>query len=308
MSRLHRAARRLHAVPTILTAALLAAGCTATGSTFGSGVGDAFLERPPYYAGATVAPDVRAIAHLPIGWQRGASDLPLFEPASDQGSAVAALLAEMNAYLDSLGASRRVAVDAASPLPAGTPPDVRFGCTELPGDDCEGEKEAERGLFNRRGPRMRLAVGRPSTGWTSGAARSIERSGASHLLVLSLEAGQYFLRQQGWQGRKVVELGTDHTVSQPWLTAIDRPVQVIQLTGALMDRDGKAVRIGAEGLFAKRTGLVMSSLGMHALVTEDDVKALRTARRDDLPGRPLVWQVALRTLVEGLVVRAGTAD
>jgi len=287
--------------------ALLVAAC-ATGSTLGSGVGDTFLERPPYYAGASAVRDLRAAAHLPVAWQRGAVESPSVEPASGQGSAIDALLHEMNAYLDSLGSSTRVATDAAAPLPMGTPPDVMFGCNRTHGDDCAGEREAERGLFQRHGPRMRLAVGRPSNDWIAGAARTLERSGATHLLVISLEAGQYYLRQQGWQGRKVVELGSGHAVSQPWFTGIDEPVAVIQLTGALMDRDGKAVRIGAEGLMAKRTGLLVGALGARSLVTDDDVRTLRTARRDDLPGTPLVWQVALKTLVEGLVVKAERAD
>ena len=287
---------------------LLSAACATTGSTFGSGVGDAFVEHPPYYAGASVARDLRAVAHLPIMWQRGATDSPLFEPANGEGSAVQALLADMNAYLDSLGGTARVTTGASATLPSGTPPDVMFGCNKVHGDDCDGEKDAEQGLFNRKGPGMRLAVGRPSAQWISGAARAAEQSGATYLLVISLEAGQYYLRQEGWKGKKVVELGTNHRASLPWLTALDKPVNVVQLTGALMDRDGKAVRIGAEGLMAKRTGLVMGALGAQALVSDDDVRELRTARRDDLPGRPLVWQVALKSLVEGLVVRPAAAN
>lgn len=38
-------------------------------------------------------------------------------------------------------------------------------------------------------------------------------------------------------------------------------MNVLQLTGALIDRDGKAVRIGAEGMLARRTRLLVSSIG-----------------------------------------------
>jgi hypothetical protein len=72
---------------------------------------------------------------------------------------------------------------------------------------------------------------------------------------------------------------------------------VATLTGALMDADGRAVRIGAEGMLARRTDIVMSGFGAQRLITDEDVSQLRTLRRDDLPGRPLVWQVALRTLL-----------
>jgi hypothetical protein len=72
-------------------------------------------------------------------------------------------------------------------------------------------------------------------------------------------------------------------------------------------RDGRAVRIGAEGLVARRTPLLASSAGAQSLLTDEDVAALRTARRADLPGAPLAWQVALRTLVGELAGRERVA-
>jgi hypothetical protein len=110
-------------------------------------------------------------------------------------------------------------------------------------------------------------------------------------------------------GTKEVELGTDHTVQLPWLTSLEAPVSVLQLTGALVGPDGKAKRIGAEGLLARRTSLGLSSIGAQELITDAEVEALLTARREDLPGAPLVWETALRSLVAGLtgstvVVRA----
>jgi len=75
-----------------------------------------------------------------------------------------------------------------------------------------------------------------------------------------------------------------------------------------MDRDGMAIRIGSEGVLARRTSLVMSGLGAQALISDDDVQQLRTLRRDDLPGQPLVWQAALRQLVADLTARKELAQ
>ena len=36
-------------------------------------------------------------------------------------------------------------------------------------------------------------------------------------------------------------------------------------------------------------------------MSDEDVEQLRTARRDDLPGEPLVWREGLRRLVEQLL-------
>ena len=86
------------------------------GSTLGSGVGDAYLERPPFYAGGPVTAEGR-IAHLGIAYQRGATQEPIFEPADENGSPLAALQRAMTAALDSLGASVRGAPSTGAPRP-----------------------------------------------------------------------------------------------------------------------------------------------------------------------------------------------
>jgi hypothetical protein len=77
-------------------------------------------------------------------------------------------------------------------------------------------------------------------------------------------------------------------------------VPVLQLTGALIDSTGKAVRIGAEGIAAQRTRLLVSSVGGQELFGDEEVTKVRIARREDLPGQPLAWEVAMRTLVAEL--------
>jgi hypothetical protein len=271
------------------TSAAAAAAC-ATGSTYRSGVGDRLLERPPYYAGAGRAPgDTTRVAHLAVAYQRGSAQAPIFEPAGGAGTPIAALLAEMTAYLDSLGLSARVAV-----APAGTPPDVRFSCeTDAagPGDECATGD----GALGRDDIRMLLAVGRPSAEWTGSAGQAMRHAGAGALLVITLEIAQYRVRQRGLRGDKSVELGTDHVVDVPWLTSLETPVAVLQLTGGLFDPSGRALRIGAEGLLARRTSLPISALGAQAMITDEEVNQLRTA--------PHVWRVALGHLVRGLTAR-----
>ena len=271
------------------------AACATTGATFRSGVGDTYLERPPYYAGASAPGTATPIAHLPIAYQRGATQPAFMDPKSDEGSPTAALLREMNAYLDSLGLSTRVRVEG---RPAGTPPDVQFGCDADPAspDECHNENPGR--------PRMRLAVGRPSEEWIAWASAAAQAAGAEQVLVLALEVGQYEVRQSGAIGqRKEVELGTGYTQGIPWLTSLETPVSVLQVTGALVGKDGLAIRIGAEGIHARKTNLLLSSMGAQELLTDEDLQKIRTARRDDLPNRPLVWQAALRSLVEGLTGR-----
>ena len=273
---------------------VLVSAC-ATGSTYRSGVGDKLLERAPFYAGTAPATDTARLGHFPVGYQRGSTQPPSFEPKGGSGTPVAALLAEMTAFLDSIGVTVRIA-DVA---PQGTPPDVRFSCETAPGamaDECATGD----GALGRGDIRMLLAVGRPSATWVSAAASAMDSARVGSALVITLEIGQYLIRQRGLRGDKEVELGTAYVVNLPWLTSLETPVHVLQLTAARVGRDGRAQRIGAEGLLAKRTSLPISALGAQTLISDNDVEQVRTARRDDLPGQPLVWQVALRNLVRGL--------
>jgi len=282
-------------------AALVLSAC-ATGSTLRSGVGDRLLEHPPYYASAATVRDSGRIGHFPIGYQRGATQEARFDPAAGRGTPLGALQEEMSRYLDSLGLEFPL-LTGADTAP-GTPPDVRFSCDADPLGDCIVDTSRALG---RGDIRMRLAVGRPSTDWVAWTSARMDSARVATVLVLTLEVGQYRVRQTGLLGKKDVELGTGYVVNLPWLTSVETPVNVLQLTGALMGRDGRALRIGAEGLVARRSGILASAVGLHALISDKEVEEIRTARRNELAGQPLVWQVALRNLVAGLTGRPAAA-
>ena len=290
-----------------LSALLLQTACASTGATFRSGVGDAFPERPPYYAGAP-ATATPATGHLPVAFQRGASQSPIFDPRDGAGSPAATLAEEMTAFLDSLNVSVRLVegrrVSAVAHRATTTPPDVYFGCiTEgmLPGNDC-----VERGdsALGRGRQAMRLAVGRPSVEWTDWLRDMMGTAKVERTLVVTLEVAQYLPRQTGWRGNKEVLLGTGHTAKLSWLTSLETPVMVLQVTGVLVDSTGKAQRIGAEGFLAVRSNLLVSAIGGQTLLRDEHVTLARTSRREDLPGSPLAWQVAVRQLVAGLTGRS----
>ena len=277
-----------------IAAAAIAAGCATAGATYKSGVAPESFDRPPFYTGATVAPNARRVAHLPIRYQRSAEN---FDPNGGAGSPAGRLVAEMNAYLDSLALSSRLSPSSPE---QGTAPDVHFGCNTDPIGDC-----AEAGETDGTNRRLELSVGRPSQDWIAWLDGTLGQTTDATLLI-TLELGQYWPRQKGLSIHKEVRLGTDYSVPIPWLTSLEQPVAVVQLTGALVGRDGRAIRIGAEGLSAKRSPLLLSAMGAQGLVTDEDLERVRTLRREDLAGQPLVWQVALQHLVTQLTGRAGT--
>jgi hypothetical protein len=290
--------------PLLLVACATAAGamfaltgaCATAGATLNSGVGDRLMEEAPYYAGRWgVVRDAR-VAHLPITYQRGAAQEAIFDPEGGPGTPVAELLREMNAYLDSIGVSTRLAGE----IPGRGTPDVQFGCEQTPQGECASES---RDIAVSGKPWMRLAVARPSERWIAATRSAMDDAGAEYALVITLEVGQYWAHQRNLRGDKEVRLGTDHSARVPWLTSLDQPVQVLQLTGALVGRDGRAVRIGAEGLLARPTPLLASAVGAQGLIGDEHVRRLRTTRRTELAGTPLVWQVALEHLVAELMAR-----
>jgi hypothetical protein len=206
-------------------------------------------------------------------------------------------VAEMNAYLDSIAASAKLSPKSAE---VGTAPDVHFGCVPAPvGGDCLGDGDAD------SNHQLQLSVSRPSQDWIGWLGTALDSVSRDKALIITLELGQYWPRQKGFGLGKEVRLGSDYTVGVPWLTSLEQPVAVVQLTGALVGRDGRAIKIGAEGMLAKRTHIALSAIGAQSLVTDEDIARLRTLRRDDLAGQPLVWQVALRNLVSQLTGQVG---
>ena len=272
-----------------LALTVLSVACATAGSSHKSGVEPKDFDKPPFYAGTM--PNVAGIAHLPIRYQ--AADRS--EPRGDAGSAAAGLVTEMNAYLDSIATSAKLSSNGTE---VGIAPDVHFGCGTL--SNCVGGKD------EHADHRLRLWVGRPSPDWVGWIGTALDSASHDKALLITIEIGEYWPRRKGLGLGKELRLGTDYTVGVPWLTSLEHTIDVIQLTGVLVGRDGRAIRIGAEGMLAKPTPIAITGmLGAELSIREGDIERLRTLRRDDLPGQPLVWQVALRNLVSQLTGRVG---
>jgi hypothetical protein len=306
------------AKPIRLVILLLAiAGCAPSRVPVGDGNDDPPLEQSLFYSGvplSAVRSDTTRIGHLPIMFQRGTSQVAYFDSQDGSYTPVRALLREMNAYLDSIGIAERLSVrlidgSRASVVMATesrvlNPPDISFGCfVDALRDECADRD----GPVGRRRTPVRLTMLRPSPAFTDWTRDLMSGAGVGRALLITLEVGQYMPRQTGLTGKKQVELGTGHLAKLPWLTSVDLPVTVLQLTGALMSGDGRAIRTGAQGLYVRPTRLLFNPIGAQTVVEDKDVEATLTSRREDIAGNPLVWRVALRELVGGLTGRAVSA-
>jgi len=264
--------------------------CLATGPLSAAGAGATTtrakpLARPPYYAGSPppagaavvrLAPVVRTSEGTPDAWL----PLPALERLAD----------DIEAFLS-------VEPGSPSPIPAVElgrnvqAPAVTFGCSV----DTIGECDAE-------ARQNVLATTGPTRPWRDRIAEAMRTTGTDHVLVLEVRLAPQWIHQKNLSGKKEVRLGTGNSQRLPWLTSLDTPVWVLQISGAVVDAEGKVVRSGSEGLWAVRAPFRASIAGAERLMRDEEVDHVRTELvRDDLPERPLAWQAATRDLLRGLL-------
>ncbi len=279
-------------------AVLLIAGGGACATLNRAGLGPAYFDAPPFHTGRALGADTTGVAHLPVSFQRGANDPVTWEPDPARDMGVAQLLAEIDAALDELAASRRVPT---SKIPETGAPDVSFGCER---ETSHGECLARDGGLLGGGTRRRfeLRAGRPAPVWLA-AAREAAGDARAPLLVVTLEIGEYPVREGGFRRPPAIDLGTRHREELPRTLKTDEPVTALQLTGSLLAPDGSVLRAGAEGIAVKRVNAVLGALGVQGMFNDDDFRRIRQQRREDLEGQPLAWKVALHELVDGLLQR-----
>ena len=267
--------RRFGALVALVVCAGVAASAHA-GSTRGS------FERPPYADGKRGA--APPVGHLPVAFRAEPGSL---DPTPERSPVLAALIDSLNARLTEWGATR--------PLSGvGRGPDIRFG-VRRGGIGDDGIPRAPSEIDTREPRRMTFEVEGPSKGWRE-TVRAAAGDSITAVITIQLGFDEYWMRQTSWKGSKAIELGTGRSMPVAWLTSLDDPVQVLQITGALISRDGKVLRVGAEGLIARRTGMAASVAGAQEVLTEEDLAALFAPEAGTPP-----WRAALRSLVEGLL-------
>lgn len=143
-----------------------------------------------------------------------------------------------------------------------------------------------------------LSVTGPSKSWRASALALMNEHGLDALLVPSVALSETWLRQANLRGSKEIVLGTGHSRRVPWLTSLETPVEMVQVSVVLVDREGKVARSSVEGLLAVRTGLPASAAGLQKVVSPGDIDEVTDGlRREDLPGAPRVTDAAVRTLL-----------
>jgi len=158
-----------------------------------------------------------------------------------------------------------------------------------------------------RFPPIVLHVERPTRAWQAAARELMAREALTHLLLLRVSVSQYPKGRRGVFA-KDVQLGTGHSAPVKFLTAEDKLLEVLQVTGLLLDAEGRVLRAGAEGVLARDTPFSAQVFDIMKLLDDAALRAaLETERRPDLPGEPLSLEVAVDNLVAQLLQDATRA-
>jgi len=247
------------------------------------------FDRPPYYDGKPKGA-VKPAAHVGVRYRTEPGSL---DPTPERSQALAAVLDSLNAELSRLGLTVALAPEPSSKERA---PDVAFGCRRG-GTGSDGLPLSASEIDTREPRRMVFEVEDASKKWRE-ELKAAAGTNVKGIVSVQLGFGEYWVRQKDWKGNKVIDLGATRSMPLTWLTSLDDPVQVLQLTGALVAPDGRVLRVGAEGLLARRTGMAASMVGAQEVLTEEELKRLT---EPSASGAGPLWRAALRDLVTGLL-------
>jgi hypothetical protein len=147
---------------------------------------------------------------------------------------------------------------------------------------------------------MVMHLRKPSAAWSAAVAERMALEGSGYAVLVSLTISQYPKGRSGMFAKNVV-LGTGHEEPVKFLTAEDKLLEVLQLTGVLVDAQGRVVRAGAEGILARDTPFAAQVFDVARDIDGRTLgRVLTHERREDLPGDPLAWEVALDNLLAQL--------
>lgn len=152
-------------------------------------------------------------------------------------------------------------------------------------------------------PPMIIYMSKGKDDWKEAVFNTASEYEVEYLMKIWISFAQYPKSDKGLVKKKVI-LGTNYESEIRFFSAIDKPVEVLQLSAFLTDKNGSIVRAGAEGLIYNDTPFWLQVLEVEELI-DDKMLAhlLHEERREELPGNPLVLDIALSNLIAQLLDR-----
>lgn len=156
---------------------------------------------------------------------------------------------------------------------------------------------------NEKYPPMVIYMKKAKDDWKVAASNTATEYDTDYLMRIWISFAEYPKSDKGLVKRKVV-LGTNYEKETRFFSSEDKPLEVLQLSGYVADKNGNIVRAGAEGVIHNDTPFWLQVLDVKELIDDEMlVRLLHEERRKDLPGNPLVLDVALENLIAQLLDR-----
>lgn len=203
------------------------------------------------------------------------------------------LTSAMDNYLDSLGWSRPLTLE----LSEKGAPYLFVGSSEA--ETAPPATVMMKDEYDKYPP-MTLYLEKPSKEWKKAYTQFMNNTEGDYTLLIWVGLTEYPKANKGAFKKKVV-LGTGYEREIRFLSAEDKPVEVLQLTGIILDKKGNIVRAGAEGFLHEDSPFWVQVMEVKTTVDDNAINKLLTEeRREDLPGKPLAWMAALENLISEL--------
>jgi hypothetical protein len=252
------------------------------------------LAAPPYVVDYRPGPEWIDLERVLIGPVRVESQRNRADWPSGRARALAPLLDALNARIDDSGSGIR---REAANYPSAGAPYLYLGSAE---SDLTPDPARIDRLFGAKYPAMVLYTEKPSAQWRAQVASAAAAARADYVLWLELGFAEYPKADRGVFGKQAV-LGSGYSVPIKFLTAEDKPLEVMQITGLLLDAQGNMLRAGGEGFYASDTPFRYQIVDVVRTIDDEAIaQATRSVRRADLRGAPLAWEAALDMLIRTL--------
>jgi hypothetical protein len=249
------------------------------------------LDRAPFYVTYDHAVIAGAVLVLPVTLDDTA------QKEFGSGGRIEAIAPLLNAINDALKRHPCCLYGADDLLPRDAP---KLYVGSLDGEHAPTGTGIEHASHEEYAP-MIVHLEKPGPAWKSAMARLADQVGADRIVVPRLSFTQFPKADRGLFGKKVV-LGTNYEVDTRLLSAVDKPVEVIALTGLVLNAEGDPLRAGAEGIISEDAAFWIQMLGLGKDVTPETIQRLVAGeRRNDLPEKPLKWEAALDQLLQQLL-------
>lgn len=151
-------------------------------------------------------------------------------------------------------------------------------------------------------PNMGIYTLGPRKSWRNELRELCKSNNLENTIYMQIDIQDYWPHESNTFSPSLIVLGSGYQLTIPPLT-LGRTMKVLHISGALINKNGKILRAGAEGIAAAIPESIPDSviLFRNYFNAEMIEKIISHKKRTDISGEPPAWQIALHNLLAGLM-------